>query len=188
MIEVKCNNCESINQNTSKYCSVCGYKLPVIEDDFQNNTSSKIKLDKPIEKQNSKSIKTVLFFVISFFVMFYVAQSLFKKPSIDVVMMEVASELNRACPIMVDKDTRFDNAISLPKKVFQYNYTLINLEKTTVDVEEIREFLLPNIINTIKTNPDMKFTRDNDLIVKYYYKDKNGDYLLTVTVNPEDYK
>ncbi len=37
--------------------------------------------------------------------------------------MEIASEINKSCPMMIDKETQFDNALAMPGKVFQYNYT-----------------------------------------------------------------
>jgi hypothetical protein len=39
--------------------------------------------------------------------------------------MAAANELNKSCLMMVDQDTRLDNAVALPENVFQYNYTLI---------------------------------------------------------------
>jgi hypothetical protein len=44
------------------------------------------------------------------------------------------------------------------------------------------------IINTVKTNPDMAFFREKEVTMKYYYKDKNGNYLFSITVVPEQYK
>ena len=103
-------------------------------------------------------------------------------------MMETASEINKSCPIMIDSETRFDNAIVLPSKVFQYNYTLINMEIETVDIDMLKNYLEPNIINFVRTNPDMKPQRDNKVTVNYYYQDKNRNYLFTISVTPEQYK
>ena len=89
---------------------------------------------------------------------------------------------------MLDKETRFDNAIVFPGKILQYNYTLVNLTKEMVDTIELRNYIIPVATNNAKTNPDMKYQRDNKVIFKYYYKDMKGNYLFSFAVTPEQYK
>jgi len=102
--------------------------------------------------------------------------------------MKTASEINKSCPMMIDSDTRLDNAISLPSNIFQYNYTLVNMEKETIDIDMLKGYLEPNITNFVRTNPDMKFQREKKVTVNYYYKDKNGNYLFKISVTPEQYE
>ena len=102
--------------------------------------------------------------------------------------MEIASELNKTCPLMVDSLTRLDNAVALPDRVFQYNYSLISGSKEYIDTEGLKAFLSPRIANDVKTNPGMKFVRDNKVTVNYSYKDLNGEFLFLITVKPEDYQ
>jgi hypothetical protein len=102
--------------------------------------------------------------------------------------MGVASEINKTCPFMVDENTRLDNTMSTSKSDFQYNYTLINHNKEEVNVTELESFLKQQLINNIKTSPDMKFFRDNNITMGYNYKDKNGSYFLKLLIRPEDYK
>ena len=89
---------------------------------------------------------------------------------------------------MIDSETRFDNAIALPDNIFQYNYTLINVLKDSINVEEFKDFLDPTITNYVKSNPDMKIMRDRETTVNYYYKDKTGIFLFTVSITPDKYK
>ena len=103
-------------------------------------------------------------------------------------MMKTASEINKSCPIMVDAETRLDNTVALPNKTIQYNYTLVNIEKGDIDISEFENYLQPVILNIIKTSPDLKYFRDNDVTMAYNYKDKNGEHLLKLTFKPEDYK
>jgi len=74
----------------------------------------------------------------------------------DKAMAEAASELNEICPMMVDKETRLDNAVVLPGYIFQYNYTLVNLKKSDLDIEGFTNYLRPTIVNNVRTNPDLK--------------------------------
>lgn len=105
----------------------------------------------------------------------------------DKAMMTAASELNKSCPIMVDQETRLDNTVALPGNSFQYNYTLINLTKADINIEEFTAYMEPQITNNVKTNPDLKAYRDNQVTMKYYYKDKNGEFLVQYSVTPKDY-
>jgi len=160
----------------------------ISEEDINNAKSQK-------KKTNKKGLKYYIGLIISI-VIFSVAgkfggeaiYGLFNNNNFDKVMMAAASEINASCPFMVDSETRLDNSIALPKNVFQYNYTLVNLLKETLDTESLIDQIEPSIINHVKTNPDMKFLRDNNATINYYYEDKEGVYLFTVSVTPDQYE
>jgi len=180
----KCNECGSDNTDNLKYCRNCGYELP----------EPKVKeiqppAQKPIKKVDYKKLTGTIVGAISFIVAYFLVQQLlFKAPSLDKVMMKTASEINESCPIMLDSDTRLDNVITLPSKIFQYNYTLINWEKDSIDIIALKNYIEPIVTNNARTNPDMKWQRDNKVTLNYYYKDKGGNYLFTISVTPEKYK
>ena len=90
--------------------------------------------------------------------------------------------------MVVDKDTRLDNTVVLSNKTIQYNYTLVNLEKENTDVELLKEQFTPLLLKDVKTNPGLKTFRDRDVTLSYYYKDKNGDFILNFKATPELYK
>jgi len=90
----------------------------------------------------NKNLTGIVVGVVSFFVIYFLFQQFFLKPlSFDKAMVKIASELNESCPMMVDSETRLDNVLMLPPKTFQNNYTLINLEKETVDTLEMKKFV-----------------------------------------------
>jgi len=180
----RCDRCGADNLSISKYCSSCGYELPKV-------TSEQVVSDIPAKKAKRKYTKSQIVGIIVGTVVAAIVSVLVQQwlsPTIDKVMMKTASELNKTCPIMLDADTRLDNVLALPNKTFSYNYTLVNYEKEMVDTIALKNYLMPNIINNIKTNPEMKFVRDAGVIMKYYYKDKNGNYLLSIIATPEQYK
>ena len=135
-----------------------------------------------------KQIKTIIGIAVGITVMVLIQQFVFKAPTFDKQMMQVASEINKTCPIMVDKETRLDNTIALPNNVFQYNYTLVNMEKNNVNISELEEYLKPIILNTIKTNPDLKSFRDHKTTMSYNYKDKNSEHLFKLSFTADQYK
>jgi len=89
---------------------------------------------------------------------------------------------------MIDQYTRLDNAMALPNNSFQYNYTLINIDKSEVNLDTVKKYIEPNIINNVKTNPDLKIYRENKTTMIYNYRDKNGIFVVRIAVTPEMYK
>ena len=186
MDNVKCTHCGTDNPVRFRYCSSCGYELPKTT---VENFDSTIQPPKRRNTDGRKKTLGVIVGVIAFGLSYFAVQQLFfKVPPLDKTMMEVASEINKTCPIMVDSETRLDNAISLPKNIFQYNYTLVNIDKASTDTVEMRKYLEPTITNYVKTNPQMKFQRDHETTINYYYKDKAGSFLIVISVTPEKYK
>ncbi|HLV39132.1 zinc ribbon domain-containing protein [Xanthomarina sp.] len=186
MEKVTCSNCGAENNNNAKYCSECGFTLPKIELKSIENMESKRTIEKP---DNKKKIISMVFGIIAFGLSYFAVQHFFfEKPSLDKVLMNVANEINKSCPIIVDADTRLDNSIALPNNVFQYQYTLINFLKSEIDIEEVKNIIEPILINTIKSSPEMKIFRDNRTTLAYHYRDKNGVFVLEISIAPDQYE
>jgi hypothetical protein len=111
----------------------------------------------------------------------------FKTPSIDKVLTETANQVNKSCPVIIDKETRLDGVLALPDHIFQYNYTLVNKGKSEVNADTLKAYLEPRIVNNTKTNPDLKGFRDNKTTLVYNYSDKNGVFIFKITVTPDLY-
>jgi len=210
---LKCLNCGHYNELKTEYLSFCtncnkkmvnNYQDWIREnydksfDDYKKMVCTTDK-NEGVENKRGAKKKLGLKYWIGFAVTFAgiaiatqlggkVIKDFFNTTVYDKAMMEVASELNKSCPIMVDSETRFDNAIALPDNIFQYNYTLINVLKDSINVDEFKDFLDPTITNYVKSNPDMKMMRDRETTINYYYKDKTGIFLFTVSVTPDKYK
>lgn len=183
MENINCNNCGKSNPTNFKYCASCGYELKKNNEEVLTETSQH-----PIESKRKLSIKTIIGIIVGFGTMLAVQQFFFKTPTYDKAMMAIASELNKTCPVMVDQETRLDNAIALPENIFQYNYTLVNNEKESINIDEIKQYIEPTIINFVKTNPQMSFQREHKTTINYYYKDKNGVFLFIISVTPDMYE
>jgi hypothetical protein len=140
------------------------------------------------DKNKRKKIIGTVVGIVAFGLSYFAVQQVILKPAtFDKAMMEAASELNKSCPIMVDQETRLDNALALPDNIFQYNYTLINLDKSEVNIDTVKKYIEPGIINNVKTNPDLKAYRDNKVTMAYNYRDKNGVFVLKINVTPDLY-
>ncbi|MGE0090387.1 MAG: hypothetical protein AB7S50_13030 [Bacteroidales bacterium] len=192
------------------FCSKCNKKLDnnysswsIINsdktfEDFKNQVCT-TNIEEPVKtntkKHKIKGLKYWIGFTVAFAIFYAIGHfageaiiGVFNKPAIEKALVEVANTINKNCPMMIDSETRLDNAVALPNNVFQYNYTLINMVKESTNIDEMRQYLEPNIINFVKTQPDMKTMRDNKTTVNYSYKDKKGVFLLTISVTPNQYE
>ena len=132
--------------------------------------------------------KTFLGVGIGILVVALLQHFLFSAPSIDSQIVKIANEINKNCPFMVDSQTRLDNTVAGTGKTIIYNYTLINYMKDDVDTDTFESNVKPRIINMIKTSPDMKYLRDNDVVFEYNYSDKTGIHIDQLKIYPSDYK
>ena len=94
------------------------------------------------DKNKGKKTIGIMVGIVAFGLAYFgVQQIFFIAPTFDKAMMEAASELNKTCPIMVDQDTRLDNAAVFPDNIFQYNYTLVNLDKSEVNIDTVKKYI-----------------------------------------------
>lgn len=142
----------------------------------------------------SKNILLILATVVGCVVVSALVRPLYSPPSApvdqplyDQVLMEVAGELNKSLPMMINSETRLDTTVALPGKILQYHCTLINQEKKDIDIPELKEMMRPSMIQTLRTSPQMNIFRKEKVMMEYHYKDKNGEYLFTIPITPEQY-
>lgn len=179
-----CTHCKEENSSKAKYCMFCGYEIP----GFKPQTQVLKQTESP-KPSNKKKWLAISVGIIAFIIMYFAGQGLVETLfSFDKAMMKMASELNEACPIMADSDTRLDNAAAMPGNSFQYNFTLVNLTKAEMNVDDFVEYMTPQITNNIKTNPDMHVFRENLVTLIYDYKDKDGQHITKITISPQQYK
>ena len=140
-----------------------------------------------MNKTAKATIGTVIGAIIGALIYQLTVNFIFTPPSFDEQLMKAAEEINKNCPFMVDQDTRLDNAIAGPGKLFIYNYTLINWVEEELNKDELKEYIRPILINNMITSEDMRSFRENRVSLKYNYKDKLGVHLFSVTIDPSDY-
>jgi hypothetical protein len=139
------------------------------------------------EPKNKSKIIGLVIGIIIFALAYFGAQQFFKD-DFDDEMIKAAIELNKKLPVQVDKFSRLDSAATKSKSSFTYYYTLLNIEKSEVYPDSVYKYMKPGIIENIKTNPDLKMYRDNDITMEYRYYDKNGDFAVNISVPPNLYK
>lgn len=125
--------------------------------------------------------------ILSIFFVFSVVLFIQCGGSVDGQLKKIAEESNKECPKVLDQWTRLDSCAAYPGKVYKYFHTVIN-NALVSDTEQFKTAFKPIIIATVKTNPAMKFFRENDVVLHYQYRDEADNYNVTIEINPEDYK
>jgi hypothetical protein len=138
-------------------------------------------------EERNKKIRKVLGTFVGLLFVVLLQHLFFTAPGFDKDLAKSASEANKICPMFVDKDTRLDNTVALPGLVLQYNYTLVNYIKDSLDIETLKKGMEPLILNSIKTNPELKSHRDHKVTMNYSYHDKNKVFLFLISITPDMY-
>lgn len=110
----------------------------------------------------------------------------FSSPA-DSSVSAMVENVNKMCPVMLDADTRMDNVSVTGEKSIQVNYTLVNITAQQIDVNKLKSRLEPGIVQQIKTSPQFEKMRAGLMTIKFSYNDKEGNFLFSIKVGPEEY-
>ena len=134
--------------------------------------------------------KLLIFGAILFCAMIFISVQVlfFKTASPDKAVLKFSKELNKTCPTMVDAETRLDKVDALADNSLRFNYTLINRDKDSLAISNLKKFMEPVILNKIKTSPALSRYLNKNLTWIYSYNDKNGDFIFKITYTPEQFK
>jgi hypothetical protein len=99
-------------------------------------------------------------------------------------LKQVALELNKRSPQLVDSETRLDSS-TVSGDTLVYHYTLVNLTKndTTVNLAAAKGFITKQAQSNFDSNAQMKDLRAMKVKLKYDYKDKNNQPLFNFTIS-----
>lgn len=130
----------------------------------------------------------IIFSAIGFVVAYSLSYSLFST-SVEDKIGKLVIEMSKSCPKMMDEFTRLDSVVS-PKnsRTIKYCYTLSGIDTDSLDLNVVRSNLRGVIIDGIKTSPEMKDLKDNDVLFDYLYFGKNKKKILEINIVPAEYK
>lgn len=103
------------------------------------------------------------------------------------IIKTTSEEINKKCPMVVDAYTQLDNTtVTENPLTLVYLYTVsANKDSLNLDIDEAKKNLIKTTQNLADTSPEMAYMRDNAILLKYHYKDKNGKYLFDFTITPK---
>lgn len=114
---------------------------------------------------------------------FYLRDSPYQKQ-----LQLLSEEINKTCPTLVDPQTRLDNTEISGPNAFQYNFTLLNLEKGNFDEADLKKFLSGQILESITNSEGMRIFKEQGTKLSYQYRDKNNEELFVLSFDEDDYR
>ncbi len=104
-------------------------------------------------------------------------------------LIHVTNQVNKKLPMVLDKYTTLDSIMVLGNRSLLYKYTVTDKSPFDgIDISTLSDSMKKISINIIKTSPNTKLYRDNDVKLKYIYYDNEGNYLFEFSIYPKDYK
>ena len=142
-------------------------------------------METPAASKKGKKIGLLVGLLV-FAIAYYGTRQLFKT-DVAAELKEAALELNRMAPMQVDAYSRLDSATSIGKTNFVYHYTMLGVDKGQVNLDTLNTYLRPNIIQTLKTSPELQSFREHRIRMDYRYYDQNGSFVTEISIAPEQY-
>jgi hypothetical protein len=104
-------------------------------------------------------------------------------------LLKVVSDLNQKCPMTLDKETELEG-VAILKDSLEVIYTcvLINSIKDSVSISDFREHIEPIVMSNTRDSLEFRPFRAKNMTVSYVYKDKNGDFILKISIPSEKYR
>jgi len=101
---------------------------------------------------------------------------------------ELANNLNKDLPLIVNSETRFDYTEVLSKNKFGYYYTLLLETFDEINIEEFTDYIKPNLIIHAKDNAYHLGFVPLKITQVYIFCDKNGIELIRYEIKPSELK
>ena len=104
---------------------------------------------------------------------------------IDYHLAQMMNMINKQAPVMVDKDTRLDNAWGLAHH-FRYNYTLVDYDGSEVSEQQFTKAMRPYLYNEVCKGKTLKVLPESGVTVSFSYKGKDGADIAIITITPAE--
>lgn len=111
----------------------------------------------------------------------------------DVVLKAMKRELNKDLPKFVDAGTRLD-AFSVDdlfygldepsKKSVTYHYTMVGTLREEIDIPTYEADMRQKLEKSYRELDSLRFFRENQLTVRYEYKDRDGELVMIIVLHP----
>ncbi|MFN6483152.1 MULTISPECIES: hypothetical protein [unclassified Nostoc] len=108
-----------------------------------------------------------------------------KKVSSHSYLLQIASEINKDLPMMVDKETMLIN-VGAQNDALIYNYTLVNYTSAEVDEYQFLTTMGERLTNSVCTHPETKELLNNGISLHYYYNGNDSIFIGKVIISPSD--
>ena len=135
--------------------------------------------------KKSKTVKLVLAMIVS---LLFVQCTGNSDKRLHKELVRRAAELNQSTPVALDQYTRFDSVGVSKDNVYQYYYTITNINNPhqliTFQIEE----MMQQMDKMYATDRALQFFVNNSVTMEYIYRDTEQNVIELITIETEKYK
>ena len=103
-------------------------------------------------------------------------------------LIKKAAELNVSTPVALDEHTRFDSVGVSADNVFQYYYTITNIDNPHELIALQKEEMMDTMDKMYANDRSLQFFAVNKVTMEYIYRDMDGDVIDIITIETEKYR
>ncbi|RKR14478.1 hypothetical protein CLV91_0555 [Maribacter vaceletii] len=107
--------------------------------------------------------------------------------SVEKQMKSVAQNLNKKCPIYLEKNSRLDSVSTISNTNFIYYKTLYAMDKRYMKIDSSSAIIRPHLLKEIKENPNYEAFKKHNISIDYVFYDKHGSFVNKISFTPELY-
>ncbi len=105
---------------------------------------------------------------------------------VEAKLNQIAEEMTRAAPTMVDNDTRLDSIRVSGPRSLDFNYTVIKFNKEQIDVNAaFKKSMTAALYDRYMTAPQMEWFRNQGIQINHVYNDKGGIEIATFAIKKD---
>lgn len=102
-------------------------------------------------------------------------------------LSKMATNLNRSAPTALDQHTRFDSVAVTSDNIFQYYYTITNIENPRELMQEQKDEMIENIEKAFANDRSLQIFVKNNVTMEYIYRDISQKVIDTITIDASTY-
>ncbi|HKM44311.1 MAG TPA: hypothetical protein VJY12_02510 [Dysgonamonadaceae bacterium] len=103
-------------------------------------------------------------------------------------LTKMADNLNESTPVVLDPHTRFDSVGVTPDNIFQYYYTLIDIDNPKELLKEQKEDIIKNMGLAFTTDKSLHVFTKNNVTLQYIYSDTTKAVIDIITIESGKHK
>ncbi|NLA63446.1 MAG: hypothetical protein GX857_09550 [Bacteroidales bacterium] len=135
--------------------------------------------------KKSKTVKLVLAMIVS---LLFVQCTGNSDKRLHKELVRRAAELNQSTPVALDQYTRFDSVGVSKDNVFQYYYTITNINNPHQLITFQKEEMMQQMDKMYATDRALQFFVNNSVTMEYIYRDTEQNVIEVITIETEKYK
>lgn len=103
-------------------------------------------------------------------------------------LTKIAAEWNRSTPVALEAHTRFDSVGVTPDNLFQYYYTITNIENPQKLIASYKNEMLEKMDKIYATDRSLQFFVENGVTMEYIYRDTMQNVVDVITIETDKYR